>query len=55
MPKYRISWGSGYRKMEEVIEAENKEKAMEEAYSTWREHSGENADYGAQLIEEDDK
>ena len=50
MPKYIIKWNAGYGDSRNVIEAENEQKAVEEAYALWLEEADSNADYDAELL-----
>ena len=47
MPKYLTIVNYGYGQEEEVIEAENQEKANKIAYQTWLEGAENNGEYEA--------
>lgn len=50
MPKYLITWNSGYGENWEVQEHETQEKANEAAYERWREDAENNASYQARVV-----
>ncbi len=54
MKKFIIYWDAGYGQSHDEIEAENEEKALEQAYESWREEVEEQAVYGVKGIATDD-
>lgn len=51
MAKYKITWNIGYGDSEEIIEAESLEQANEIAYEYWHDAVENDANYGAEEIE----
>lgn len=47
MAKFIIQWNTGYGDFHEVVEADNKDHALEMAYDAWRADAENNADYDA--------
>ena len=45
MKEYIIMWNAGFGQEFAVVEADNKEEAMEAAYEEWKETAESNANY----------
>jgi len=48
MRKFIITWDAGYGEAHQEIEAENYDKALEEAYEMWKEETESKANYSAE-------
>lgn len=48
MPKFIITWDTGYGPSSEVVEAADEDQATKKAYEAWRQQAEDNADYSAE-------
>ena len=53
MGRYVINWDAGYGTSYTIIEANNQDEADIESYLMWKDEAESNADYGAELLSED--